>query len=128
MRRLAQQKIRVYEVTGRAVANLIVSGEVPMSPSTFRSHMANSKSEGANVAWRPLDGVYSNVSGVSLAKNAPHPFAAMLYIDLVLSREGQMINQAQGYSTLRTDLQNPEQPSKVYYLTERPNYNDEYEQ
>lgn len=126
--RLAQQKIAVYEISGRAVANLIVSGEVPLSPSTFRSHMANSKSQGASVGWRPLDGVYSNVSGVAVAKKSPHPFAAMLYVDLILSREGQLINQSFGYSSLRTDLENPEQPTKVYYLTERPDYNQEYEQ
>ena len=127
VRKLGQQQIRVYEVTGRAVANLVVSGEIPLSPAIFNSHMANSRDAGASVAWWPLGGVYSTIDGIALAKNAPHPHAALLYADFALSAEGQKMLQAIGYASGRTDLENAEKPEKIHYLTERSNYIQEYE-
>ena len=47
--------------------------------------------------------------------------------DFVLSREGQSIYQKLGYSSARTDFANPEKPPKIYYLAERPNYFQDYE-
>lgn len=125
--RFVDQQIRVYEVSGRAVANLVVSGEIPLSPAIFNSHMANSRDEGASVAWRALGGVYSSVGAIAVASKAPHPHAAMLYSDFALGREGQIMRQKLGYATARTDLENPGKPEKIYYLSERPNYIAEYE-
>ena len=74
VRKLADQKIRVYEVSARAVANLVVSGEAPMSPAMFNSHFANSRDQGAPVAWRALGGVYatSGESPASACGDAVH--------------------------------------------------------
>jgi ABC-type Fe3+ transport system substrate-binding protein len=126
LRRLGEQKIRRYEISARALANLVVSGEVPMSPAVLRAHMIDSKQQGAHVAWRALDGVYSNVSGLALPVTAPHPNAAMLYMDFIFSREMQDRYQKMGYSSARVDLTNAESPGKIYYLTEQPNFMDEY--
>lgn len=128
LKKLAQQKIRIYEISGRAVANLVVSGEVPLSPVIYSSHIANSKDEGASVDWLALGPVYSTVGGVALAAKAPNPHAGMLYVDFMLSRDGQIMRQKLGYATARTDLQNKEKPSKILYLSERPTYNAEFEE
>ena len=122
LQKLAQNKLGVHQISGRALANLVVSGEISLSPSTFSSHMADSKKAGASVAWRPLDGVYANVSSISLAKYPPHPHAAMLYIDFMLSKEGQILHQEIGYSSGRTDLDNPDSPSARFYLGDEPDY------
>jgi iron(III) transport system substrate-binding protein len=127
VRELGRQKIRVFQVSGRAVANLVVSGEVALSPAMFSSHIANSKAHGAHVAWRPLGGVYSTTGAVALASKAPHPHAAMLFIDFVLSREGQSVYQSLGYASARTDFDNPEKPHKIYYLGDRTTYLQDYE-
>ena len=53
VRRLGQQKIRIFQVSARAVANFVVSGEVPLSPALFNSHIANSRARLArSKAWR----------------------------------------------------------------------------
>ena len=127
VRRLGQQKLRVYEVSARAVANLVISGEAAMSPAIFNSHVANSRETGAPIAWRALGGVYPTTDGAVIAANAPHPFAAMLFMDFVLSKEGQQIFQKLGYSTARTDLQNGDKPAKIYYLADEPDYIANYE-
>jgi iron(III) transport system substrate-binding protein len=126
-RRLSEQKIRVYEVSGRAVANLVVSGEVPLSPALFNSHIANSRDQGAPVAWRALGGVYSTTGAMALAAQAPHPHAAMLFIDFMLSREGQEVYRTLGYASARIDMAGRDKPSKVYYFGDDPNYPQNYE-
>jgi iron(III) transport system substrate-binding protein len=127
VRRLKDQRMRAYQVSARAVANLVVSGEVPLSPAMFNSHMAESKSHGADVAWRPLGGVFATTGALALAARAPHPHAAMLYIDFILSYEGQTISRALGYKSARTDFEDSETPTRVYYFSDAPDYQANYE-
>ncbi len=41
--------------------------------------------------WKALDPTFGRPQGIGLAKNAPHPHAALLFADFMLSREGQEI-------------------------------------
>jgi iron(III) transport system substrate-binding protein len=127
LEQLGKQKFRIYEISGRAVANLVVSGEVPLSPAIYNSHMANSADQGASVAWRAIGGVYSTTGAVALASKAPHPHAAMLYLDFMLSKEGQQMMQKIGYASARRDLTNREKPERIYYLGDEPDYDKNYE-
>ena len=51
----------------------------------------------------------------------------MLFIDYLLSVEGQKIFQRLGYASGRTDLPGADRPSKVYYLADEPDYLEKYE-
>lgn len=54
--------------------------------------MAGEQREGgAPVKWKPLEPTIGRPSGIGLAKNAPHPHAALLFTDFLLSREGQQL-------------------------------------
>ncbi len=70
-------------------ANLIVAGEIPMSPTIYNHRAELLKSRRAPIDWRPLQPVAAVPHVVSLPKNAPHPHTAMLFIDFLLSPEGQ---------------------------------------
>ncbi len=70
-------------------ANLIVAGEVPLSPTVYNHRSELLKSRRAPIDWRALQPVAAVPHVVSLPKNAPHPHAAMLFIDFLLSSEGQ---------------------------------------
>jgi iron(III) transport system substrate-binding protein len=128
VRKLGKQDIRVYKVTGRALANLMTSGEVALSPTIYNSHVAASVAKGAPLAWRALGPVPVTDSGVAIAKKASHPHAAMLLIDFLLSKEGQQMYRKLGYDSARTDIEDAEGPPKKLYLTNRPNYVREFEQ
>jgi iron(III) transport system substrate-binding protein len=127
VRKLGQQQIRIYEISARAVANLVISGEVPLSPAIFNSHVTNSQEDHAPIAWRALGGVYPTTDGAVIAAHAPHPNAAMLFVDFVLSIEGQKLWQKLGYSSARTDLPGTDRPAKIYYLADEPDYLANYE-
>src|ERR1700704_3730350 len=50
VRKLGQQDIRIYELTGRAHATLMISGEVPLSPTIYNPHVEASRAQGAPIA------------------------------------------------------------------------------
>jgi iron(III) transport system substrate-binding protein len=129
VRKLGPQTMRLYPLGGRAVSNLIVSGEVPIVVNNRRSHMYASARDGAHVAWRALGPSYTSVSGAALATHAKNPHAAMLFVDFLLGSQAQAIyTKDLGYASMRDDLQSSDAPSQKLYLTLRPDFYREYEQ
>jgi iron(III) transport system substrate-binding protein len=91
VKKLKAQEIRLHALSGRALLDLIVSGEVAASPSIFRSHSMVSIAKGAPVAWLPMEIVPTNSGGVAVSASATHPHAALLLAEFILSPEGQQI-------------------------------------
>jgi iron(III) transport system substrate-binding protein len=129
VKKLGQQDIRVYELTGRALANLTIAGEVPLSPTIYNSHVEASRAQGAPIAWNVPGPVPVTDTSVALALKAPHPHAAMLLVDFLMSEEGQAIYRDLGYVPSRNGMAPPDFPVlQKLYLTNRPNYVQEFEQ
>jgi iron(III) transport system substrate-binding protein len=129
VRKLGQQDIRVYELTGRALANLTIAGEVPLSPTIYNSHVEASRAQGAPIAWNLPGPVAVTDTSAALALRAPHPHAAMLLIDFLLSKEGQAMYRELGYAPGRNGMTPKELPPlQKLYLTNRPSYVQEFEQ
>jgi iron(III) transport system substrate-binding protein len=96
----AQQKPVVQQVSGKALLDLVVKGEVPASPTIFRDHVEQAVADRkAPVKWVPLDTAVANVGQVGLATRAGHPNASLLFLDFLLSETGEKIMSANGYST-----------------------------
>jgi len=128
VRRLAEQNIRIYPVTARALANLMISGEVAISPTIYNSHVAASGAQGAPLAWVAPGPVPVTDTAVAIAKGAPSPHASMLLIDYLMSPEGQSIYGSLGYGSARRDapkLEGTSPPQKLY-LANRPDYLREF--
>ena len=89
--KLKAQDISLHSVSGRAMADLAISGEVPISPSIFRDHAMESKLKGAPIDWVAMEGVPTNAGATAIVYQAPHPHAAVLMADFILSPEGQKI-------------------------------------
>ena len=89
--KLKAQDISLHSVSGRAMADLAISGEVPISPSIFRDHAMESKLKGAPIDWVAMEGVPTNAGATSIVYQAPHPHGAVLMADFILSPEGQKI-------------------------------------
>ena len=84
-------EIKMHMISGGAMHELMAAGEMPMSISIFRNHVLAGQPKGAPTEWVPLDLSPTNAGGVALpaASNTPH--AAVLFIDFLLSPEGQKI-------------------------------------
>ena len=76
---------------------------------------------GARAAASPVEQIANYSGAAALVKSSPHLHAGMLMVDYLLSQKGQEIRQSRGYATARRDMQNPEKPDKIYYLSERSN-------
>jgi iron(III) transport system substrate-binding protein len=129
VKKLGQQDIRIYELTGRALANLTISGEVPLSPTIYNSHVEASRAQGAPIAWNLPGPVAVTDTSTALPLKAPHPHAAMLLVDFLLSQEGQAMYRELGYVPSRNGMTPKDFPVlQKLYLTNRPNYVQEFEQ
>jgi len=87
-RKLSEQQLLIRK-GHTLLANLVVAGEAPISPTLYNHRPQALKRRGAPIDWRPLEPVVAVIHLISLLKNAPHPHAAMLFIDYLLSPEGQ---------------------------------------
>lgn len=72
------------------LANLVVSGEVPLSLTTYLYKVLQLKNQGAPIDWLALPPQVARSQGTGMAAKAPHPYAAVLFIDFLLS-DGQSI-------------------------------------
>jgi iron(III) transport system substrate-binding protein len=75
------------------LAELVAAGEIPMTPTAYNNNVETLKKKGAPVDWKPLAPAFGRATSVALSKRAPHPYAAALFTDFLLSREGQAILQ-----------------------------------
>ena len=91
VKKLKGQAISLYSVSGRAMADMVISGEVGLSPTIFRDHAMEAKAKGAPIDWVPMEIVPTNAGGGALIAHAPHPYAATLLTDFLLSPEAQKI-------------------------------------
>jgi iron(III) transport system substrate-binding protein len=88
MKELAKQDIRFTR--GRTLqTQLIVAGERPLGIVLSGHTVLDLKSKGAPIDWVALDPYFSHSNQIMLARHAPHPYAAALFIDWSLSEEGQ---------------------------------------
>ncbi len=78
------------------LAEMLASGEIPIVITAFNHSVEQMKQGGAPVEWTPLQPAFGQPSAVGLPIRAPHPHAALLFADFLLSKEGQEIIKARG--------------------------------
>lgn len=84
-------------VKGHTVqGELLSAGQFAVAPSIYSHTIEKAADKGAPVAWRPESGkpvepVIARPNGAGLMKTATHPYAAALFMDYMLSAEGQDI-------------------------------------
>lgn len=90
MKRLAARKLS-FRHGDTLIAQLLAAGEFSICVVCYGYRIELMKSKGAPVDWNADEPVTASGSTISLAKQAPHPNAAKLLVDFILSKEGQTI-------------------------------------
>jgi iron(III) transport system substrate-binding protein len=67
------------------LANLVVSGEVPLAISTYFYKVAQLKDRGAPIDALTIAPVVARFEGAGVARRAPHPYAAVLFMEFMLT-------------------------------------------
>ena len=89
-RRIAQQKPQMR--TGHTlIAELVASGEIPLAATIYNHNAERLLVNGAPIKWKALNPTFGRPNGVAVAKRAQRPHAALLFVDFMLSHEGQTL-------------------------------------
>jgi iron(III) transport system substrate-binding protein len=78
------------------LAEMLASGEIAIVLTAFNHSIDKLKQKQAPVDWKPLQPAFGQASAVGLARQAPHPYAALLFADFLLSKTGQEIIKERG--------------------------------
>lgn len=104
LRRLARQEITPVPIAIRAVLDRVIAGEYAMGLEMNGSHAYISAGMGAPVAWVPLDPVTLTLQVAGLVPKSPHPNAARLFLDFMVSRTGQEVFRDRDYIPMHPDV------------------------
>jgi iron(III) transport system substrate-binding protein len=97
LRKLAKQRIITVSISDRALLDQVIAGEYLMAIAMTNHNIEISRLEGAPLAWIPLEPALMTSEQIGLTMLGPHPNAGMLFVEYVLSREGQTVFQKAGY-------------------------------
>jgi iron(III) transport system substrate-binding protein len=103
VKKLKQQNIKAYMMAGSALTQLVAAGEVPASPSQFYSATHVAAKKGAPVVWVPMDINIVGAGGAAVYAHAQRPHAALLFVDYLLSPEGQKLLEDLDFGSARKD-------------------------
>lgn len=101
--KLKAQEIRLFTLAAPALRDLVASGEVDAAPSIFQTHALEAAEKGAPVGWEPLDIVPTHAGAAVVMAKAPHPHAALLFADFLLSPEAQAVFERFKYGSSLKD-------------------------
>jgi iron(III) transport system substrate-binding protein len=91
LREFAKQQPAGLAVAARQVLDQVIAGEYALALNIFNNHAVISAAKGAPVDWIPMNPALGVLSVVSVTKEAPHPNAGRLFIEFLVSEEGQKI-------------------------------------
>jgi iron(III) transport system substrate-binding protein len=73
------------------LSQLIAAGEVQVGLTAYSGNVDSLKSKGGPIDWAAVEPIVGRPQAVGLARNAPHPNAALLFADFILSPDGQKL-------------------------------------
>ena len=102
-KRLREQNMRIHMMAGSALTQLVAAGEIYASPSQFYSATHVAAKRGAPLGWAPMDLVPTSSGGAAVYVNAPRPHAAILFVDFLLSADGQKLYEDLFFGSAQKD-------------------------
>src|SRR5438067_11003392 len=87
--------------------NLVIAGDVPLALTMYQYMPEAAKRKGATIDWFVLEPAVARMSGVGIARRAPHPNAALLFYDFMLSTEAQELLVSMEYAPTHAKVPSP---------------------
>lgn len=96
------------------LANMVVSGEVPLALAVYGHMIEEAKAQGAPVDWFALEPLVARVNGVGISRRPPHPQAARLFYEYLLT-DAQPLMAKLHYVSPRQELPSPLRGAKLVF-------------
>jgi iron(III) transport system substrate-binding protein len=87
-KKLATQNIR-FDSGHTKIATMVAAGDIPIGINMYEYRIASLKKKGAKIDWVALEPVVAILEVIAIPSNAAHPNAAKLFVDFMLSVDGQ---------------------------------------
>jgi iron(III) transport system substrate-binding protein len=71
------------------IAEMVAAGEIPIAAALYNHAVERLAVAGAPIKWKALAPTMGRPGAIGVSNNPPHPYAALLFADFILSREGQ---------------------------------------
>jgi len=89
------------------LTNLVGSGEVPLALTVYNYMPETARKKGVPIGWFALEPAIARANGIGIARRAPHPNAALLFYDYLLSPEAQKILVSLDYVPANASVESP---------------------
>ncbi len=96
------------------LANLIISGEVPLALTTYVYRAVQLKNSGAPVDWFAIPPIIARYEGAGVARRAAHPNAAILFFDFMLTDGQELLRDREYYPASRKVRPPPDEFSMTF--------------
>jgi iron(III) transport system substrate-binding protein len=127
MRTLAKQDIQLRNGP-TLIAQLMAAGEFPVA-MVLAHRIEKMKEQGAPVEWvTTLDPVTASLHPIGIAAKAPHPNAAKLFVDFILSKDGQQLLLSIERTPARPGIDTKMEARKLKLFPMPPELGERYEQ
>ncbi|MGZ5660581.1 MAG: ABC transporter substrate-binding protein [Usitatibacter sp.] len=89
------------------LTNMVVSGEVPLALTVYNYMPEQAKKKGAPIDWFAIEPAVARANAIGVARNAPHPNAALLFYEYLLGPDGQNAMVGIDYAPTNTKVASP---------------------
>jgi iron(III) transport system substrate-binding protein len=89
------------------MAELVAAGEIPIAVALYNHAAERLIKSGAPIEWRALPPTLGRAGALGVAINLSHPNSALLFVDFVLSKEGQEIIKSRQRVPASSAVQSP---------------------
>ena len=93
--------------------NMVVSGEVPLALTVYNYMPEQAKKKGAPIDWFAIEPAVARANAIGVARNAPHPNAALLFYEYMLGPDGQNAMVGVDYVPTNTTVASPLKGVKI---------------
>jgi len=98
------------------LTSLVASGEVPLALTVYQYSVEQAKKKGSPIDWFVIGPAVSITNAAAVPKKAPHPYAALLFYDYLISPEGQRAFAGIGYVPTSVKVESPVKGVKLKLL------------
>ncbi len=107
MKQLNEQSVS-HQRGRRLMTQLVAAGEFDMAVETNLNSVLSFSKQGAPLAFAPIQPYFLSPSLVFMSANAPRPYTGALFIDYLLSEEGQKIVMSTNRMPAHAKVKSPE--------------------
>ena len=105
LRALAAQNVVGFAGSAQALIDRVIAGEYAVTLTTAEHLPIIAAAKGAPIAAQPLQPMPATVASIMIPKRAKHPYGAMLFVDYMLSAEGQTVLRNAQYFPVNSEVQ-----------------------